>query len=170
MKHIPVKEIMISLEDYLTVNQFDTVKDAIQKLQSSFKLDNKGIATGHTSLLVVNDKGHLVGLLTIRGILKALVMHEESKEIPSNFLWTLFVSKSYKTASEIPVRRIMRDRHIFSIGPEEDIMKAVQMIVANKVNALPVVEKGKAVGIIRSKDIFGMIGDLIDNTDMDEME
>lgn len=161
MKHIPVKEIMISAEDYLTINQFDTVKEAIQKLQSSFTLDEKGIALGHTSVLVTNDQGKLVGILTIRGILKALVMHEQSKELPSNFLWTLFVSKSYKTASEIPVRRIMKDRNVFSIGPEEDIMKAVQMIVDNKVNALPVVENGMAVGIIRGKDIFGMIGELI---------
>ena len=162
MKHVSVKEIMISPEDYLTVNELDTVKDAIQKLQSSFSLDEKGVTRGHTSILVTNPSGKLVGILTIRGILKALLMHEKGKEFPSNYLWTLFVTKSYESAEEIPVRQIMKDRKVFSIGPEDEIMKAVEMIVDNKVNTLPVVENGKPVGIIRAKDIFSKIGYIMD--------
>lgn len=162
MKHIPVKEMMINADDYLTVSAQDTVKQAIKKLQSSFRLDEKGIAQGHTSVLVTDANGKLVGILTIRGILKALVLHEQSKELPDNFFWTLFVSKSYESAGEIPVKKIMTHRKVFSVGPNDDIMEAVQKIVDHKVNALPVVEEGRPVGVIRAKDIFGMIGDLID--------
>lgn len=161
MKQVPVKEIMISADDYLTVSENDTVKEAIQKLKSSFKLDDKGTAHGHTSLLVTGEKGKLVGILTLRGILKALVLHEKEKELPPNFFWTLFVTKSYESAAEIPVKRIMKDRKVFSVKPNDDIMEAVQKIVENKVNTLPVVEGGLPVGVVRAKDIFGMIGELL---------
>ena len=162
MKHVPVNEIMIGTDGYLTVSQEDTVKEAIKKLQSSFRLDENSVTQGHTSVLVTGDNGKLVGILTIRGILKALVMHEKDKELPPNYLWTLFVSKSYESAAEIPVKKIMKNRKVFSVAPNDDIMEAVHKIVENKVNTLPVVEEGRPVGVIRAKDIFVRIGELLD--------
>lgn len=155
-----IKDIMISASDYSVVNQKSTIGEAIKVLRSSFSLDEKGISQGHTSLVVINDNNELVGVLTVRSILKSLIIHKK-EELPDNYLWVLFTETVPKSAALIQVEKVMRSSNLIHVDVNEDIMRAVNLIVTKEVNTIPVLEKGKLVGLVRSKDIFDIIGELL---------
>jgi DNA-binding NtrC family response regulator len=57
-----IREVMIPIEDYTTLNQESTVREAIYRLRQSFyaKVSTSRIMeTGHRSILVVDDRGKI---------------------------------------------------------------------------------------------------------------
>ncbi|MCL4440514.1 MAG: CBS domain-containing protein [Firmicutes bacterium] len=55
----------------------------------------------------------------------------------------------------------MRATKIVFVDVEDDLYRAVDLFLTKKVNSLPVLEKGKLIGIIRTIDVFGVIGMLL---------
>lgn len=163
MKKIPVREVMTPIYDYTTIHQNATIKEAIDVLKNSFFLDGQGNIHGHASLLVVNQKKELEGILTLKSILKALVIaKKENENVFNSYYWLYFLEETHKSAAGIPVKKVMRSRKLVSVKTDDDIMDAVELIVKHKVNSIPVINgAGRLVGILRSKDIFGMINELL---------
>ncbi|ABO50338.1 CBS domain containing protein [Desulforamulus reducens MI-1] len=154
---------MTPIHEYSTVHQNATVKEAIDSLKKSFFLDEQGNVHGHASLLVVNQNKELVGILTLKSILEALVLvKKENENVFNSYYWLYFLDETYKSAAGIPVKKIMRSRRLVSVKTDNDIMSAVELMVKHKVNSIPVINgAGRLVGILRSKDVFGMINELL---------
>ena len=161
MKKVLANEVMISVSDYTVVKETGTVKDAINALKTTFFLDEKGIAHGHRSLLVVNDHDELVGVMTVRSILHALVIAEKESDITQEYLWVYILDEIHKSAGDIPIKKVMRSKKVASVKADDDLMIAVRLMVKYRINSVPVIDKGKVVGIIRGIDVFNMIGELL---------
>ena len=84
--------------------------------------------------LMVIDKGKLVGIISERDYTRKVVLKDRS-------------SKSTK------VSKIMT-RKVTQVDPEADIEKCMNVMGNNRVRHLPVVEKGKVLGVISSTDLL----------------
>jgi len=69
MKDILVKDVMIQISNYVTVNQKDTVLNVFQILENK-KDENSGHT--HRDAIVVNDKGEFCGKITMIDIFRVL--------------------------------------------------------------------------------------------------
>ncbi|ABO50043.1 CBS domain containing protein [Desulforamulus reducens MI-1] len=152
---ISIREVMVPIAEYSVVMEHMPVKKAIEVLKKSFHRDENGGIVGHRSLLVTNKKGELVGIVTLRNILKAVLT---KYDLPDNYLWIYSVKDS---GPNMPVKGVMRSTKIAFVDIEDDWYRVIDIFLTKKVNSLPVVEKGKLVGVIRTIDVFGILGILL---------
>jgi CBS-domain-containing membrane protein len=68
--------------------------------------------------------------------------------------WTI-EEQERRSASghQVPVRTLLAE-HMISVGPNDDIGKAAQLMLRAKIGGLPVLNGNKLVGIITESDIF----------------
>jgi acetoin utilization protein AcuB len=94
-------------------------------------------------LPVVNDEGHLVGLVSERDLLQASPSQATALNV-----WEL----SY-LLPKLKVSRIM-SHPVISVPPDAPIVDAARIMIEQKIGGLPVVEGQKVVGVITETDIF----------------
>jgi acetoin utilization protein AcuB len=95
--------------------------------------------------LPVVEKGKVVGVLSDRDLKK--IMGARKKIVTDKVDGTQFTVHARK------VRTIM-DRGVTTIGPDEQAADAAAIMAKRKIGCLPVVKKGKLVGMITSTDIL----------------
>lgn len=93
----------------------------------------------------VVEKGKVVGVLSDRDLKK--IMGARRKIVTDKVDGTQFTVHARK------VRTIM-DRGVTTIGPDEQAADAAAIMAKRKIGCLPVVKKGKLVGMITSTDIL----------------
>lgn len=158
MKKKLARDIMVPISEYPAVHVTATLAEAIKTLKDSFQTDKKGTITGQRSLLVLNDDNDLVGILTIRTILNAINV----KSRIGASLTRLFVRDVVQdNAMLLNVREVMRPVFSNCVNVDDSVEEAARVMLNGKINIIPVMENGKAVGIIRSIDLFNIIGELL---------
>lgn len=120
-----VKDILASKgTEVITVEQDKTIFEAM----TTFASHRLG------SLLVLDEKGGIVGILAARDVLMETL-------------------RAYDKIKETKVKQVMTKKII--IGYPEDDLKYVQMIMTeNRIRHLPIVESKKLTGIISIGDII----------------
>lgn len=177
-----VKEVMVPINVYPVINKNATIGEAINVLKKTFKILPNNVLTGYRSIIVLDDNKEIVGILTIRSLLKAIEMEAHNEKTLSTIAsWALFFTKSKMDKHlNIQVKDIMRSLEIAYVYENETITTAVHTILTKQVNSLPVIEKpavteltmgeyplenNKVIGIIRAIDIFNIIGDVLEVDD-----
>lgn len=119
----------------------------------------------HISGMPVVEKGKVVGLVSETDLIALFKSPEFTNELwlPSPFeiieipIRNLVRLEETKKAIEDmklkPVREIMTKR-VYSVSPDDSLEYASILMVKHKVNRLPVIEKGKLVGIVVRSDII----------------
>jgi len=126
-----VKDLMIDVFEYPHVPYWFTVKQAIMVIKKSLIGTEKCFHP--LAVLVFDEKYNILGTLTLKDILKGL----ESKE-----------------KAERPVSEVMTQAKVF-VEPDDPTSKAADLMLANDLVLLPVVEnKKKFVGVVRMIEIF----------------
>jgi len=97
----------------------------------------------HIRHLPVLDGERLVGILSIKDIRHAT---------PSPLLEGS-QAEYRRVFRDTPVSRIMRCAPI-TVGPEASLAEAAELMVENKIGALPVVDGGRLVGIVSEIDLL----------------
>ena len=97
-------------------------------------------------LLVVNKNGDLVGIVSDRDV-------KQSWASPAT---TLSVHELNYLLTQLTVEAIMVKK-IITISPGTTIERAAYIMQKNRINALPVIESGKLVGIITSTDVMEVL-------------
>ena len=105
-------------------------------------IENKKI----NHLLVVNKNGDLVGLISDRDV-------RQSWASPAT---TLSVHELNYLLTQLTVEHIMVKK-IITISPGTTIERATYIMQQNRINALPVIEAEKLVGIITSTDVMDVL-------------
>ena len=166
-----VMDVMISIENYSTLTQENTVKDAIQKLEESFsaKISTSRIMeTGHRSLFVLDDNDNLKGIITIRDMLKSIMPAYLSAPKPSTadsiqyspMFWKGMFYKEVKQLAKMKVVEIMSQAPL-TIEADANLMEAAYMMVENKVRRLAVMKSGKLAGTVREQELFFEIAKIL---------
>ena len=148
------EEIMVPIGDYNTISDKDTVYEAIRVLRESFHRDGRAWY-GHRSVIVLNSEGEPSGILTLRGILRAAGLREleNDPDLKADSWGWNYVNK-LREESRLSVRDIMQPLGIAGVRAREDLADVARALLKHKVNDIPVVKKGKVIGIVRAMDIF----------------
>ncbi len=161
-----VGEIMIPLDDYPHIYEWNTLRQAIEEMEKC-GLDVRGRQSLPRMLLIFNKEEKLTGLLRRRDILrgiepeflvsKPLAYRKKlfDIEVDPNLSELSFdrLIKGMRERAERPVSDVMRPVNV-TISHNEHIMKAIYEMVDGNMSLLPVLEDGRVVGVLRSVDIF----------------
>jgi len=132
----------------------DTLRAAAEKLAQH----------GVGGMPVVDASGAIQGVLTEYDILEALkTQHKTLKMLmpPQISFGISFVevledreaAKAFAEIGDRPVGEIM-SKDVAAVGADETVERAIQLMVKRKVQRLPVVEKGKVVGVVTRGDVL----------------
>jgi len=121
------KEVKVS--DFMETDLFTVQKDDVISLVAKL-MDWKDIRFTP----VENTKGRLIGLVTQKDVIRALV-------------------KSKKSKKNILVRDIMIDNPL-TISEHQTIGEAMKLMKQSKISCLPVVKEGELIGIITEEDFM----------------
>jgi len=86
------------------------------------------------SLVVVNEKGEVLGILTERDVINLVVA-------------------SSRNPAGTPVQEVMT-REVISCLPETTVTKAQRIMAQYGIRHLPIIEEGVAVGMISTRDVM----------------
>jgi acetoin utilization protein AcuB len=90
----------------------------------------------------VMEKGHILGMLTDRDLMRVLP-------------WSLrqIESASAERSPDRPVRDILASK-LICVAPGDHLETAATLMMDHKIGGLPVIDNGKLVGIITESDLF----------------
>jgi CBS domain-containing protein len=115
-----------------TIRPEDTVKSLAQKL----------VKNRIGSMVVVSGSGIVVGIATERDIIEDVILSS------SNF-------------EETKVQDIMTSE-VVTVSPDNTLEEAADVMVKNKIKKLPVIDKGRLLGIITATDLIAYENRLLD--------
>jgi CBS domain-containing protein len=126
-----MEEWMLTVEDLMTTNLLTlSAKDTIGHADAEMKLGDV------RHIPVVDEKGHVVGIVSNRDVFRALGRTNRGKAIP---VW-----------------EIMK-RDVLTVRPETPAHAAVGLMLEKKIGALPVISDGEQlVGIVTETDFLGI--------------
>lgn len=157
-----VKDIMAPIEGFPTVTMGAAVKDAVAVLGKAIEAEP---CMGHAAVLVMDDKT-LVGTVGLKEILQAIeplafkggtfrgwtVSGDGS---PPLCLRGLFAEKCGALAAR-PVKEIMSPISRF-IKTDDPLIKAVHALTLNALEAVPVWQESRVVGMVGNIDLFNEV-------------
>lgn len=133
-----------------TISVDKTIKEAVTEL----------ISTKYNAFIVVDENNKVVGVLSLQDIAGATVPPEFKDNIAmaSAMYRQGFFHEMCKKIENLSVRDIMRTNFI-SVSLSDNIMAITADFLKNDLYVVPVVEKGKLLGIITRSEIKHAIGE-----------
>lgn len=165
-----VKDIMIPIDEYTVVNENDTLYDAFVALKESRENLKEGHYI-HRAVLVVNDRGRIVGKLGHLGFLRALepkykvmgdldmlskagLNPEFIGAMMKDFgLWQDELVNVRSRSKEIKMKEVMRKpgEHI---DINATMNEAIHKIVMYQMLSIMVTQNDIVVGLVRLSDVY----------------
>jgi CBS domain-containing protein len=159
-----VKDLMIPLEDYPHIPYWFSLRQAMAIVrEASIKFEG---TFEPRAVLVFDEKYQLMGILTLRDIIKGLeprFLHETAliKADPSlTVLMGDLFGPGLKEASQKPVSEVMSPIKV-TIQGNDPLAKAIFMMIKEGVGMMPVIQDSKVAGMVRLSDLFKEISDMV---------
>lgn len=107
---------------------------------------------------VLDETQRLVGMISEKDLFRALYpAYAEYYENPAHFLDYEAREANAKDVRRKPVTDFMA-RHVYTIGPDDPILKAGGLMLAKSIHRLPVVDRdGTLLGIVTREQIYRAI-------------
>ena len=159
-----VREVMIPLQDYPHIPHWFTLRQAVAIVRES-AIKYAGVFEPRT-VLVFNEKYQIVGILTLRDLLKGLEpgFLRESELIKTDPSIALVMGELFgpgmKRQAERPVSEVMGSIKV-SVKADDSLVKALFLMVSENVGMMPVLEEDKVVGMVRLTDLFLQVSQAI---------
>ena len=165
-----IKDLMIPIDDYATVNEDTTLLEAMAVLEKSQE-NITGDLQPYRAVLVADKNGNIVGKIGHLGFLKALeprynlindfekltragVSSEFINSMMDNLrLWQSKVMDICKQAEMVKVKDAMQKVE-FSIDENSSLIEAIHSIVIYQSLSILVSSGSKVVGILRLSDLY----------------
>ena len=159
-----VKDLMIPLEDYPHIPYWFTLRQAMAIVrEAAIKYEGQ---FEPRAVLVFDEKYQLLGILTLRDIIKGLEPRfmQETRLVKGDpnlavLMGDLF-GPGLKEASQKPVSDVMSPIKV-TIQGSDPVAKAVFLMVKENVGLMPVIQEGKVAGMLRLSDLFGEISKMV---------
>ncbi|MBW2708554.1 MAG: response regulator [Deltaproteobacteria bacterium] len=157
-------DIMIPIEDYTTIDPDGTIKEGIERLKMSFESapsTSRIMETGHRSILVFDQAGELVGILSILDLIEAVRPAYLSAPKPpmadsmqySPMFWSGLFTAQAKGLVGKKIKDVMSDAPL-SIDQNTLLMEIANLMFTEKTRRMAVTREGKVVGVVREQEIF----------------
>ncbi|MEW6386328.1 MAG: CBS domain-containing protein [Thermodesulfobacteriota bacterium] len=153
-----VKDLMIPLEDYphvpywFTLNQVVViVREAAIKFAGSFE---------PRAVLVFDEKYHLLGILTLKDIVRGLEGDILGGPGAEGLPWKELVGPELKRQAQKPVSEVMSPFKV-AVAGSDSLVKALALMLKENVERVPVLEGDRVAGLIRLADLFQEISEAL---------
>ena len=151
-----VQDIMIPIENYTVIPIDKSLREAIIAMRKVYCEVETGKCTeaGHRASLVMNEYGHLSGIIDFRTILETLIPNiaEQFADKLTSHGKASFMERTLKEA-EVRVGDIMLDIR-GSLNVDDDLLESLKVMHRYKATVLPVYKDDKLVGVLRESDLF----------------
>jgi CBS domain-containing protein len=162
--HKTAKDLMIPLEDYPHIPYWFTLRQAMAIVrEAGIKFEGQ---FEPRAVLVFDEKYQLMGMLTLRDIIKGLeprFMHETAlvKSDPNlTVLMGDLFGPGMREASQKPVSEVMSPIKV-TVQGSDPIAKTIFLMIKEAVGVMPVIQDSKVAGMIRLSDLFGEISKMV---------
>lgn len=164
-----VRDIMLPLSGFPCMQESGTVQEAIRLLRSFCPLGSSG-PCGFSELMVVDDRGGLIGRVTQQGILRVLfstllepieIKPFEGKTAEYSDLTTLLngvLIREGVNHLEASLTNVI-EKGIRVLPAATDLIHAMSVMVICRETVLPVEDNGRLVGVVQLAEVFGALGD-----------
>ncbi len=144
-----VKDIMEPIKDFLSPDE--TLKDAVRKMKVAKRAEDK---VGVKGIVVLDGAGNLVGIVSIKDVLKAIEPFYMSMTDLGVFTWEGMLIEMAKKSANRKVADFMT-KHVITVPENAALMECSDLIVKHNLQRVPVVNKAKeVVGIVYVRDLY----------------
>ena len=153
-KHKKIKDFIVPVHEHPHLPYWGTLKEAVVQLNLAYE-------QGYQVVLVFDEAYKLVGMLSQKDILQALdpkMGHRYKESAP--LLWNELPQSGIKDRLSRPIKDFMSKAKT-TFGAEDTILKAVQTMLQNGDVISPVMDGNKLIGVVRLKDLFHEITNLV---------
>jgi len=156
-----VGDIMIPVRNYKVISHTCTVADAVAVLYRAFYQRSKG-GQGHRSVIVSDDYGNPLGLITFRSVLNALEpFFAKAQHLSVPVFWEGLFSERCRVEAQKNVKEIMHPINVISLDVNDTLIKAVHAMIKHKLGTLPVKKNNRLVGMVRVSELFEEVHGLV---------
>ncbi|MFO8082993.1 MAG: response regulator [Desulfobacterales bacterium] len=159
-----VEDIMIPIDEYTTLTEEHTIREAVDMIKDSFYprvSTSRIMETGHRSLIVMDKNNNVKGVVAIIELLHTIMPAYLSAPKPtladsmqySTMFWKGEFKRAIKNLANKKLGDIMAPPPL-TINHDANLMEASYAMVSNKERRLVVLKEGKVAGIIREQDLF----------------
>jgi len=146
------KDIMIPVQDFLTPE--NTLKEAVILLKTA-RRGEAGV--GVKGLPVLDADSRIIGMLSMRDILKAVFPFYMTMMDLGDFTWDGMLEDIARRSSQRKVREIM-SKEVITVPADAPLMECIDRMLKHNIKRLPVItEEGRLTGIIYERDVFFVI-------------
>ena len=134
----------------ITVGPDDTLAEAARRM----------LDAGVGSLLVVDEEGDLIGIITEtdfcarRAGIPFSTLHRP--QVLGEWLGEEGVERVYQEARRRTVQRAMSPK-VHSVGPGDTVERVLRLMMERDLKHVPVVESGKPIGVVARHDLLKMV-------------
>jgi CBS domain-containing protein len=159
-----VKDLMIPLEDYPHIPYWFTLRQAMAIVREA-AIKFEGVFEPR-AVLVFDEKYQLMGILTLRDIIKGLEpkflkeTYLVKQDISLTVLFGDLFGPNVKQESQKPVSEVMSPIKI-TVDADSPIVKAIFLMIKENVGMMPVVQENKVAGIIRLSELFNEVSKMV---------
>jgi CBS domain-containing protein len=156
MPHRKAKDLMVPMVDFLTPDI--RLTDAVKMMRATKRSDEK---YGVKGLPVVNENGHLAGMLSLQEIKKAIfpfyMSMMELGDVTFDGMFELMSKKLRdKTVGEV------MSTDIKPVPEGAPVMECMDHMMKHNMTRVPVVDEfGRVVGIVYELDLFYIVVDIL---------
>lgn len=146
----------IMTKEFDTILPSATLKETVALLRSGKRGER-----GTHALMVVDENGGIVGIITISNILRAIIPPYMGVAHIAEFAWNGLLEKMCRKVEDMRVSELM-DKRVVTAKPDMNLIEVAEIMLKYKIERLPVVEDGRILGIVYKKDLFfTMVGTML---------
>ena len=152
-----VRDLMIELAGHLDPEQ--SLAEAVPAFRAS---PGACGSSGADALPVIDDRGSMVGILSVGGLLSSLLPRYMSLGPVGDFSWEGMAEDLAVRARGRRVSDVMATPVVI-VHADAPLMTGLEHMIVNGVSQLPVVDDdgGRVVGMLYERDIFAALTDLM---------
>ncbi|MBW1699390.1 MAG: response regulator [Deltaproteobacteria bacterium] len=164
VKEKRVKGVMVPINEYTTLSKEQSIQEAVFELKKTFTTKistSRLMETGHRSILVMGAGEEVIGILTIKDLLKMIMPAYLYGAKPSTadsiqyspMFWSGMFTESVKKTAQKKIGDVMSPAPP-TIDGEANLMEAAYMMVERHTRHLTVMLSARVAGVIREQDLF----------------
>lgn len=143
------KDVMEPMTDTLLPDT--PIIEAIKQMKMARRGEQR---VGVKGMVVVDKEGNLVGMFSIKDVLKAIVPEYMKTSSLEEFTWEGMLEEMAKKVEALKVEDLMT-RDVITVNEDDSLMEVASVIVKHNLQRVPVIGKdGKPVGIIYVRDLY----------------
>ena len=165
MQKIAIKELMTPIDQYTTISDDASLKDAFMALEGALRGEQQADSSHPRdfAVMVLDKNRQVIGRLVVWDVLKGLetqtVTRVDSMAMIEGYsTWEQPLANLATKARYIKVRNLVKalDKREY-VSEDANLDEALRKLVGNRFLSLIVTSKGKTIGVLRVVDVFSKV-------------